>query len=289
MAYSKNPHLPHVRMEAVRLVRQGWSMRKVARHMGFHHTAIMRWMRRVPYHATHILPTRSSRPHHHPRELKEEVIAAIVAEREKHHRSSEVLYEDLKVAGILVSLSSIKRTLKRKGLLRTRSPWKRRHMSEERPRVFNAGDLVQMDTIHIMISRTERIYVYTLIDLYSRWAYAWASEKINTRLSVQFVRRAQALAPFQFKMLQSDNGPEWSTHFTERVGIAHRHSRVRQSNDNAHIERFNRSIQEECLDKMIPSITNFSKALKAWLKYYNEERRHFGLKLKIPAQMVPSY
>ena len=159
-------------MEAVRLVRQGWSMRKVARHMGFHHTAIMRWMRRVPYHATHILPTRSSRPHHHPRELKEEVIAAIVAEREKHHRSSEVLYEDLKVAGILVSLSSIKRTLKRKGLLRTRSPWKRRHMSEERPRVFNAGDLVQMDTIHIMISRTERIYVYTLIDLYSRWAYA---------------------------------------------------------------------------------------------------------------------
>gem|GEM_PF-5339638 len=25
MAYSQNPHLPHVRMEAVRLVRSGWS------------------------------------------------------------------------------------------------------------------------------------------------------------------------------------------------------------------------------------------------------------------------
>ena len=30
MAYTQNPHLPRVRMEAVRLVRFGWSTRKVA-------------------------------------------------------------------------------------------------------------------------------------------------------------------------------------------------------------------------------------------------------------------
>jgi len=34
MPYSKNPYLPKVRMEAVNLVYQGWSTRKVARHFG---------------------------------------------------------------------------------------------------------------------------------------------------------------------------------------------------------------------------------------------------------------
>lgn len=285
MAYSNNKNLPRIRMDAVRLVRKGWSARKVGRYLGFHHTAVMRWVREAPYHAKHVIETRSSRPHHHPRELKPEIVSAIVEEKERTKRSADVIYHALKRKGIVVSLNSVKRTLKRKGLVRVRSPWKRWHMSEPRPVAHSCGDLIQVDTIHIMIGK-KRIYVYALIDLYSRWAYAWASERINARCSVAFVRRAEALASFQFKMLQSDHGSEWSGHFTERVGIAHRHSRVRQSNDNAHIERFNRTVQEECLDQIVPSVADFNRALKAWIRYYNNERLHYGLNFKTPSEVV---
>ncbi|OGM98671.1 MAG: hypothetical protein A2649_00720 [Candidatus Yanofskybacteria bacterium RIFCSPHIGHO2_01_FULL_41_26] len=105
--------------------------------------------------------------------------------------------------------------------------------------------------------------MYTIIDLYSRWAYAEVVEKIGASQSVLFVKHAQEKAPFQFEMAQTDHGPEfsiWFTHELKRVGIKHRHSRVRQSNDNAHIERFNRTIQEECLDQIVQSIQSFKKS-----------------------------
>ena len=93
-------------------------------------------------------------------------------------------------------------------------------------------------------------------------------------------------------MIQSDNGSEFSTWFTIQLGvmkISHRHSRVRQSNDNAHIERFNRTIQEECLDQIAPTILSLRKAIPPYLKYYNTERLHMGINFKTPAEMFPSY
>ena len=48
MAYNNNPQMPRVRAEAVRLVRVGWSTRKVARHLGFTQSAIVKWMARAP-------------------------------------------------------------------------------------------------------------------------------------------------------------------------------------------------------------------------------------------------
>ena len=65
MAYSKNPQLPRVRREAATLVRKGWSARKVGRHLGFHHTAIVKWVRKVEKIGLHPIPTQSSRPKHH--------------------------------------------------------------------------------------------------------------------------------------------------------------------------------------------------------------------------------
>ena len=44
MAYTKNPHLPRVRMQAAKLViEKGWSARQVARHTGFNQSTIVKW------------------------------------------------------------------------------------------------------------------------------------------------------------------------------------------------------------------------------------------------------
>jgi len=291
MAYSNNPNLPSVRMEAVRLVGSGWSIRRAAKHLGFSHCSVRLWLKRKPGYNKYkklVIPTYSSRPHHHPQQLKPEIIEAIVQQRKKRNRCAEIVHRELSKQGINVSLSSVKRTLKRQGLIRTRSPWKRWHFSEERPQAVLAGDLVQIDTIHFVIG-DKRFYVYTLIDVASRWAYAKASSRINTYQSLRFIKEAMAFAKFRFKMLQSDHGSEFSVWFTEHVGklgINHRHIRVRKSNDNGHIERFNRTIQEECLSKISQNPKSFQEAITDYIIYYNDQRLHLGINFLTPLEWL---
>lgn len=260
----------------------------MARYTGFNQSAVVKWCRKDPTGGWRRIETKSSRPDHHPKQLSGDLISKIVETRLSIRRSSEVIHKVLSEKGIAVSLSSVKRTLDRKLLLKKRSPWKRYHAPMPRPLAQNAGDLVELDTIHLM-NGNKRVYVFTLLDIFSRWAYARAYERANTRIALDFLKRAQRKTPFVFRHLQSDHGSEFSTHFTERAKIAHRHSRVRRPNDNAHLERFNRTIQEECLDNLKPDVKEINRVLPKYLNYYNTKRHHFGLNLKFPIQVIPSY
>lgn len=290
MAYTLNPSLPKVRGQAVEMVRRGSSVREVARHFGFSHSAVVKWVAKSKKCGYGDIPTESSQPKTSPRALPRDIVSKIVEVRSKRQRCAEHVYHELKTQGVPVSLSSVKRTLDRCFMLKKRSPWKRPHDFTERPEALYPGALVQIDTIHIIGPDGSRIYVYTLIDLYSRWAYAEVVKKIGAEPSVQFVRRAQDVATFHFEMIQSDNGSEFSKWFTNGMmheRIAHRHSRVRKSNDNAHVERFNRTLQEECLDRVTHNVSSFKTALKTYLPYYNNERTHMGINYQIPSQLVP--
>lgn len=286
MPYTKNPYLPKVRQEAILLVYQGWSTRKVGRRFGVGSSAISKWVKKDRDYGRSPIPTERSRPHHHPNELSREIVDAIIAQRMKHRRCAEVVHQELINQNITVSLSSVKRMLKRHYLLRERSPWKRLHRSDPRPSVENPGDLVQVDTVHFVPRTYPRFYVYALLDVCSRWAYAAVSLRINTHRSSTFVKRATIHAPFPFSMLQTDHGSEFSTTFTQRVGITHRHSRVRRPNDNAHVERFIRTLQEECLNKQPPFPAAYQRALDRYLPYYNGERLHLGINLQTPLECV---
>src|SRR3989338_7411348 len=102
MPYTTNPHLPRVRGAAVKLVRQGFSMRHVARHLGYEPSTIMRWVRKGMHVSKNNIPTESSRPNHHPRELPDDIIAAILRCRKKNRRCSEVIHHLLKQEGVIV-------------------------------------------------------------------------------------------------------------------------------------------------------------------------------------------
>lgn len=285
--------MPGIRRDAADLVRRGWSTRKVARHFGFSQSVIVKWVAKAKKYGHVAIPTLSSRPKHHPRQLSSELIWKIFHRRLLIKRSAEVVYQELRNEGIVVSLASVKRTLDRTGLLNKRSPYKRYHPHVDRPYPLKPGDLVEIDTIHLMVDEKKRIYVFVLIDVYSRWVYAKAYEKMNGRTSIQFIRDAQREATFPFSTLQSDHGPEFGTWFVEQVKRNHRYTRIGKPNDNAHIERFNRTLQEECLDKVERNVRSLNKALKTYLPYYNEKRLHFGLNLKTPNQfitkVIPSY
>lgn len=286
MSYTKNPYLPRVRRDAADLVRRGWGVRRVARYLGVSPGTISKWVKKARIYGYKPIPTLSSRPHTHPKQLTKEVIAKIVLMRQTIKRSAEVIHQELINEGLPTSLSSVKRTLDRLNLLKKRSPWKRYHAPMLRPDVEKPGDLVQIDTLHLLNPEGKRVYVFTILDVYSRWAYARAYQSANTRTALRFVKQAEKIAPFAFRVIQSDHGSEFSRNFSEHVCSVHRHSRVRRPNDNAHLERFNRTVQEECLDKIPRTIYELNKALKRYIPYYNEKRLHFGLKLQAPVQIL---
>ncbi len=264
-------------------------MRKVAFRFGVEPSTISRWCKLPFATGWHELPTGSSRPKTSPNALSREVVSAIIAKRMGRRRCGQVIYQELRRAGVRVSLPSVQRTLDQCHLLKKRSPWKRPHDYTERPRPAFAGALVEVDTIHIIAPDGSRIYAYTLIDLYSRWAYAEVVERIGTEVSIGFIERARNLAPVAFELVQTDHGSEfslWFTHDLWRLGIKHRHSRVRQSNDNAHVERFNRTIQEECLDRTTHTIKSFQEVLPNYLNYYNTERLPMGINYQTPLEVL---
>ena len=277
--------MPRLRQQAADLVRRGWSARKVGRYLGYHHTAVMKWVRRSQIIGYHPIPTRSSRPKRHPRAKSSSVEKEIVELRLKTDRCTEAIHLMVKDK-INVSRNTVHRILDRHGLLKKRSHLKRWHPPVERPKALKSGDLVQIDTIHRMIDEKRRLYIFSLLDVYSRSAYAKAYGKMNGATSVRFLREAERHSSFKFSTIQSDHGPEFSSWFVERIKRTHRFSRLGKPNDNAHIERFNRTLQEECLDKVPTDVKKINCALRKYLKYYNTERIHLSLKTT-PSQVVP--
>lgn len=295
MPYTTNPHLPRVRRDAALLVlRHGWSTRETARHFGFSQSAVVKWVVKARLTGSRPIPTESSRPYHHPRALSGELVSTIIRYRLLHRRCAEVLHYLLVRDGYPVGLASVKRVLARYGMV-NHSKWKKWHRYPPRPVPEKPGILVQIDTIHDG-PHTDRLYVYALLDVCSRWGYALPRERITTHRSLSFVEHARIDSPFRFRTVQSDHGSEFSKWFTKRLverGMAHRHSRVRQPNDNGHVERFIRTLQDECLSRIPRSLTSWKREIPEYLYHYNTARPHMALGMKTPVdilkKVIPSY
>lgn len=321
MAYSNNPNLPKARATAMQLlVKDKLPMQVVANRCGVHRSTIHRWKikwdklnehvqfdnpnrpSRVYSQANHLLrctwriPTRTSRPLTSPRAIPEKIVALVISLRRMLKRCAEVVWYHLNHDnGVSISLSSVRRILKRHHYISGRKKRVRRD-NPRRPHVIKPGELVETDTIHYICPTTKRrLYVYTVIDVYSRMAYAEVHPRILPGLAATVVLHARMELGFDFTMVQADNGPEFSRYF-EQVLKGHnmpvRHTRLGRPNDNAHIERFNRTIQEECLGNTIyysTPRTHIQGKLANYLHYYNYKRVHLSLQYKVPAQMLQSF
>lgn len=319
MAYSNNPNLPKARATALRLLLQeAVPLQIVARKCGVHRTTIYRWKlkwqalnsnrqlvsynrpNRKPGHIFRlgtscrwVIPTMSARPHNSPRAIGETTVARVLELRRNLKRCAEVIWYYLTHdEAICISLSSVRRILKRTGFVHGRKK-RVRPDNPVRPVVASPGQLVETDTVHYICPYTKRRrYVYTVIDLYSRMTYAEVHNRIGPGIAAAVILTAQEQFGFSFGMVQADNGPEYSSYFGDtlhRHGITTRHSRLHRPNDNAHIERFNRTIQEECLGRYLDfRIPNLQVQLKLnnYLEFYNNKRVHLSLQYRTPIQML---
>jgi transposase InsO family protein len=318
MAYSINPNLPKARAIAMQLlIREQLPLYVVANHCGIHRSTVWRWKRkwdalnqyvqmdnpnrpsRVYSRTNHLnrctwrIPTTVSRPHTSPTAVSQELVRLVLAVRAQLRRCAEVVWHHLNtVLHTSVSLSSVRRILQRSGVARGRKNRVRRD-NPRRPMVTAPGELVQTDTIHHVDPKSgRRLYYYTVIDLFTRMTYVTLAPKLRQGLAAQAVFEARKQWGFPIAMVQADNGPEYGRYFEQqmcRANIQTRHSRLHRPNDNAHIERFNRTIQTECIgyywQKNVPLSCQQSK-LTAYLEYYNTKRVRLGIQLQTPMQML---
>jgi transposase InsO family protein len=288
MAYTTNEKLPQLRAQAVRMMLSGKSTREVARYFGYNQSTIVRWYKRRNElrQNTREIKTRSSRPHASPRRTPREIEGMIIGVRNETKRCAEVVYETLKERKVSVCLSTVKRVLSRYGCLKKRSLWKKRRMYPIRPDVAKQGDLVEFDTIHFVDRDGRRTYIYTALDVFSRYGYAKWYRKANTHSSIAFLKQARKYLSFPIHCIQTDNGPEFGKWFTDRCGTKHRHNHPRSPNENGHLERFNRTLQEEPQKHGLSIFVR--KDVKKYLQYYNTKRMHMGIKFKTPQEMLNS-
>lgn len=321
MAYSTNPNLPKARAIAMQLlVREQLPVRVVANKCGVHRSTIYRWKLKWTLLNTNVqltndnrpnrtplspsssfrlaactwrIPTRTSRPHTSPTAVSREIVTLVLSVRAQLKRCAEVVWHHLTTTlSVSVSLSSVRRILWRSGVARDRKN-RVRSDNPRRPLVTRPGELVQTDTIHHVDPKTgRRLYYYTVIDLFTRMTYVTLAAKLRQGLAAQAVLEAQKQWGFPVAMVQADNGPEYGRYFEQQMkqaNIQTRHSRLHRPNDNAHIERFNRTVQTECVgyywNRSVPLPSQQAK-LTAWLEYYNERRVHLGLQLRTPREML---
>ena len=241
-----------------------------------------------------LIPTYSSRPQTSPHAVSARIVARVLELRTQLKRCAEVIwYHITHTDGICVSLSSVRRILRRHHYFDGARKKRVRPDNPRRPHVTKPGELVETDTIHYICPLTKtRRYVYTAIDLYTRMAYAEVHSRILPGLAALVALHASREFGFDLRMVQADNGPEFSRYFEQVLrsnGIPTRHTRLGRPNDNAHVERFNRTIQEESLGSSITHKTTtkqIQRKLDEYLEYYNFKSIHLGLQMRTPAEML---
>ena len=320
MAYSTNPNLPKARAIALKLlIIEELPACVVARKCGIHRSTVWRWKKKWSElnngrtsmkneghpsqavgkinHASHyrwMIVTDSSCPLTNPKTICKSIVRRILELRATLKRCAEVIWHHVTVLeGIKVSLSSVRRILRRHHCYDGSRKKRVRSDNPKRPLPTNPGELIQIDTIHHRDPFSDRkLYYYTVIDLYSRMTHVIMSTSLRQGKAVQAILEAQAKWSIPISMAQADNGPEFGNYFRQQLlrrGIAVRHSRLGRPNDNAHIERFNRTLQEECIGHHCRSSVSLRKqqvALTEYVDFYNEDRVHLGLQCRVPKSML---
>ncbi len=153
------------------------------------------------------------------------------------------------------------------------------------------GDLVQVDSVAIFMDGLKR-YIVTAIDLKTRFAFACAYGSLSSMSARDFMEKFRKVAPFEIKRVQTDNGHEFEKYFrsyAEQNEITQFFNYPRTPKSNAHVERFNRTIQEQHVEWHKDELTEpreFNVGLMKYLIWYNTEKPHQGINNRTPMQCV---
>lgn len=161
------------------------------------------------------------------------------------------------------------------------------------PKIVSPGYL-EIDCVHVMISKTKIIFV-TIIDLATKVAYAEAVSTASAKNTVETLSHFTSLHNIKVHTIQTDNGSEFLGGFhdhLESLGISHLFSYPRSPRINGVIERFNRTFQEEHVERTLEWWCDKESAtvkLTKYLEWYNFVRPHASLGYQTPMAALNSF
>ncbi len=157
--------------------------------------------------------------------------------------------------------------------------------------INNPGDLIEVDVVVRHIGLMKR-YIVTAIDVNSRYSFALCYKKHNSLCARDFIQKMEKVFPYKIKAIQTDNGSEFHKYFMdylEKRKITHYWNYKGQPHKQGHIEKFNRTIQEEFVDQnevLFDDPNKFNEKLLDWILWYNTKRFHWGINLMTPVDYL---
>lgn len=155
--------------------------------------------------------------------------------------------------------------------------------------------LWHVDTVVFTLTEGGYRYLLTAIDDVSRLAYARLYQNHSSKHAADFLKRLHYLTEGEIINLHHDNGTEFEKDFKaacKDLSLPQWYSRPHTPKDNAVLERFNRTIQEEfvaMIDIGLENIPEFNTRLLDWLIEYNSIRPHQALDYLTPLEYIDNY
>jgi transposase InsO family protein len=251
---------------------------------------LARWWSRYREEGIEGLVPRSRRPQHSPNRIAGRVEKEILALRRKGLGPARIALQ------VPACAKTVHRILLRHGLNRLRQARPRvvRRYEKSRP-----GELLHLDIKFLPALRNARYdYEFAAVDDYTREAVAWITTEQNSATATAFLERLLKELTYPVEAIMTDNAwaftmqktshPGRLSRFEQALrsyGIAHRLLRPYAPECNGKVERFFRTVDDECLN--IQKLFTFgarSKAVDRFLWYYNNQRPHLSLGGLTPVQ-----
>ncbi len=244
----------------------------------------------------------SRKPKTNPKEYSDEVVDLIVKVRKRTNRGAEHIWFILRDKyQIFVSVTGVYKTLKRKGLVQARKHRRKANKTYEAPK-YLPGEKIQIDLKYVELEdemakklgkKFRWVYQHTAIDVATGIKFKAIYEERDSQASVDFLSKVRIFYPFPIKVIQTDNGFEftWRLHpeitkthpFTLQCilyGYEHRLIPPAYPRANSHVERTHRiDVEEVYRGRTFTSLSQLHTINLKSLKYFNEKRpqktKHF--------------
>ena len=283
----------------------GQNASEAARQLGIDRRTVKRWVDRGRQPWGYVrwqgVQRQSTAPKHRHRALQGEAAARVRAWREATGFCREKLAVLAHERGLMVSASTIHRTLQRAGLVRASTKRRRPHFQNGqvmRPNNCPGLGYLQMDVKYVtpeLSGLPYTCYLYAALDISTRYKVGLILPKLDEGGALLALYHATQHFPFPLKYVQTDNGLEFQKRFHAKcaeLGLEHFYIHKSSPNDNAVIERSFRTDEEEFffwLEKAPQDHLELHSWYQRFLETYNTVRPHMGINMLTPRKAIDLY
>lgn len=274
----------------------GKNISLTARHFGITRYTIRSWLNKFQEAGVLGLNDKSHRPKHFRQSITpwQTVVEIIKLRHEYPAWSKYKIRAVLRQRQIVISESTIGRILKRKGLINQKTSNKKqraaKHPRRRFPRGFvikMAGDMVQMDTKHIIVVGGRKFYQFTAIDVLSKKRILRIYPSNSSRNGACFLEECIKHFGFKIRNIQTDNGAEFLKEFDKLCGelkIPHYFIYPRHPKQNCYVESSHSADEREFYRQgnISPILEVMQKRIIEWQDVWNKKRPHGALNYLTP-------